>query len=571
MDNQFNQPGGGYPPQQPQGPMQGDPVGYTGYPGMQPPQGGFVPQGTMGTMGPAGPLPQGYADAYFSMQPGMQGGVPTGYQQVPGGYQVPQGYPMPGDPMQGAPMQGAPVPGSSVPGSSVPGPSVPGMEGYPQNTVYPGYQQNPYAEAGYEHLFDPNQPVMEEQPPSGFPPQVRKPVKPRLHLSAFHVAIILVALGFMGWYLYTLLAPEAAKFDVIAMGSLDATHSGDCLIVRNESPYDAEGVTSITYDAAEGSNVIRKDPICKVYSSGFSTREVRTLQQYRSEIRDYQKKLIESETAYDARMNRVTADVLTRVREVRDLIGGARGSLSNQEKLLSAAVDARQLYLKEKYASDQSYSRLYDDERSQSQRIDSWTKVEVATSEGIVSFYSDGYEYGLSGNNYTSFEPHEVRAMINGRKPELSTTQKGKTTIYRMVREGEWYILFLSDDTSWNPVNGQVYTLQLERFENTLVEAQVVSFTRSGGELLVRLKVTGDVKPVLYMRTCDAVLGESLTTLMVSERAIYEQDGMTGVVVVEGQTESFIPVNVIRYDGGNAYFQAIQQGLLFENMTVRLF
>ena len=43
------------------------------------------------------------------------------------------------------------------------------------------------------------------------------------------------------------------------------------------------------------------------------------------------------------------------------------------------------------------------------------------------------------------------------------------------------------------------------------------------------------------------------------------------MVVVEGSTESFIPVNVLHVVDGNAYFQTIQQGLLFEGMTVKLF
>ena len=67
------------------------------------------------------------------------------------------------------------------------------------------------------------------------------------------------------------------------------------------------------------------------------------------------------------------------------------------------------------------------------------------------------------------------------------------------------------------------------------------------------------------------MLGENVATLCVPERAIHTQDGMTGVVVVDGATESFIPVEVIHTDGGNAYFKAIQQGLLFEGMTVQLF
>ncbi len=538
MDNQFYPPKGGYP----QGQMD---------PGMQ----GFAPQGQNPAGYPAQQPVQNPYDAYGMQQeagyPAQGGYDPFDLQQA--GY-APGGQQMQPDPSQT--------------GYQQPYGGAPAYDAAQQ--PYGGVQQ-PYAEEGYQYHFDHSQGMMQEQPPMGFPAQQLKPQKPKLKLTPFHFAIILAALGFLGWYLYATLVPEAAKYGQITSGSLSATHSGDCLIVRNEVPYDAEGVTSVVYDAEEGSSVIRDDKICKVYSSGYSTREMNTLREYRTSIRDYQKKLVEAETTYDAKLNRVTSDVMTCVRAVRDLIGGARGSLENQEKLLAGAVSARQIYLKSKYASDQRFSRLFDDELSQTQRIDSWTKQYTATGSYVVSFYSDGYEYGLTGSNYTTFEPRQVRAMINGQAPEKTTAQKGKTTIYRMVENGEWYVLFLSRDTDWNPVKGQVYQLQLERFENTPVYAEVINFTRSGGELLVRLKVSGDVRQILYMRTCGAMLGESMSTLCVPERAIYVQDGMTGVVIVNGSTESFIPVNVIHNANGNAYFQAIQQGLLFEGMTVLLF
>ena len=76
---------------------------------------------------------------------------------------------------------------------------------------------------------------------------------------------------------------------------------------------------------------------------------------------------------------------------------------------------------------------------------------------------------------------------------------------------------------------------------------------------------------MLYMRTCGALLGESMSTLCVPERAIHTQDGMTGVVIVNGQTQSFIPAEIVHREGGNVYFKPIQQGLLFEGMTVLLF
>ena len=401
------------------------------------------------------------------------------------------------------------------------------------------------------------------------PPQPPKP--PRKKLNILQLLILLAAFGFAIWYLVKTLAPAASPYATITAGTLGARYSGDCLIVRNETPFDAEGVTSVDYKAEEGSLVQRGDTICNVYSSSLSTKEVTALQDYRDQIRDYQLQLLAAETTYDAKMARVESDVLSRAREVREMIAGARGSLINQEKLLDAAIDARQQYLKQKYSSDQRLTRLYDDELSQQQRIQSWTKAYAATQEGLVSFYSDGYEYSLTAANYDTFIPSDVRRMYNGYKPEKSTTDKGKTTIYRTVRDGRWYVLFLVRDSAWNPVEGQTYELKLERFENTTVMATVESSTRSGGELLVRLSVSGSVKPVLYMRTCQAELGDYVSTLCVPSKAIYRSGDTDGVVVVDGTNQSFIPVNIILRDGDYVYISAIQQGLLYEGQTVRLF
>ena len=401
------------------------------------------------------------------------------------------------------------------------------------------------------------------------PPQPPKP--PRKKLNILQVLILLAAFGFAIWYLVKTLAPAASPYATITAGTLGARYSGDCLIVRNETPFDAEGVTSVDYKAEEGSLVQRGDTICNVYSSSLSTKEVTALQDYRDQIRDYQLQLLAAETTYDAKMARVESDVLSRAREVREMIAGARGSLLNQEKLLDAAIDARQQYLKQKYSSDQRLTRLYDDELSQEQRIQSWTKAYAATQEGLVSFYSDGYEYSLTAANYDTFIPSDVRRMYNGYKPEKSTTDKGKTTIYRTVRDGMWYVLFLSDDSTWTPVDGQTYELKLERFENTTVMATVESSTRSGGELLVRLSVSGSVKPVLYMRTCQAELGDYVSSLCVPSRALIRKDDMDCVVVVDGANQSLIPVNILLRDGDNVYITAIQQGLLYEGQTVLLF
>ncbi len=407
-------------------------------------------------------------------------------------------------------------------------------------------------------------------PPQPVQPVQQAPEEPR-RMSVGQIALIVAVLGFVVWYLVTALTQDAEPFGQITAGTLGTRYQGDCLLIRDETPYDAEGLTSIEYIAEEGSMVFRGATICNVYSSGFSTREMTTLQDYRDQIKEYQLKLLRSEVATDARMEKLESDVMTSAREVRAIVGGARGNMSNQESLLKSAIQSRQIYLKQKYSEDQRMTRLYDDEQSQMQRITSWTKQYAAMAEGIVSFYSDGYEYGLTIHNFDQFTPAQVRAMINGSKPEQNAAQKGKTTIYRMIRDGYWYVLMMVKDSAWNPVEGAAYELKLESFSDTTVRATVQSFTRSGGEMVVRLAVQSPVQPILYIRTCTGELGDHMSTLKVPARAIYYQDNMPGVVVVDGQYQTFIPVNILDRRDGAVYISAIQQGVLAEGQTVRLF
>ena len=405
------------------------------------------------------------------------------------------------------------------------------------------------------------------QPPQ--PIEIPQPPENK-RMSVPQIMLIVLALAFAAWYLITTLTPASSSYATITAGVIGTRYNGDCLIVRDEIPFDAEGVSSVDYIAEEGSYVARGTTVCNVYSSGFSTREMTTLQDYRDQIKEYQVKLLRAQVTTDSYMEKLEADVMTRAREVRELIGGARGNMNNQESLLAAAIQARQNRLKELYSEDQRMSRLYDDEQSQLQRITSWTKQYGATGDGLVSFYSDGYEYGLTVTNYDQFTPSQVRAMLNGQKPG-NNQSKGKTTIYRLIRDGHWIVLMLIKDTNWNPVEGAEYELKLENFKDTMVKARVLSFTRTGGELEVRLDVMSEVQPVMYIRTCTGVLGDSVSSLTVPARALYTQDNMPGVVIVDGSYQFFIPVNVIDKRDGMVFISPIQQDVLYEGQTVRLF
>jgi len=384
--------------------------------------------------------------------------------------------------------------------------------------------------------------------------------------------LIVGLLGGAAWLVFSSLQEPKPTTAIVETASLGTTHTGDAIIVRNESVYNDEGVQNIEYIAREGSVVARGDVVCYVYSTGYSSKELTTLQSYRDQIKDYQQSLLDSETAFDQKMDRLNEQVIERGLEVRALVHGARGNLINEETILQNAIDERQAYFRSKYSSDMRLSRLYDDEETQQKRIDSWIKQRAATIESIISFYTDGYEYALTPEKYLSYTPAEVRAMFGGQKPEQDITERGKTDIYRLVRTNGYAVLMLVKDSVWTPVEGSEYKLKLENFSTTTVTAQVISYTRSSGELLLRLGVVGDVTPVLYMRTCQASLSEYVDSLMVPRAAIYTQNDQKGVVRVESDGSLvFIPISVISEQPDGVYISPIQTGALLSGQTVRLF
>ncbi|MBR6569605.1 MAG: hypothetical protein IKK75_04045 [Clostridia bacterium] len=508
--------------------------------------------------------PQGGFDPFFQQQSQPQWQQPVPPQPgMPNNGQWPQ-QPQPGYPPQW-PQQ----------------PMMPNQQPQWQQPNFQGqWQQVPPEMMQQQSQFDAYMQQMPQMPTAQQP--MEQPAQPRKKRrrrktgggnGGWWKALIAVALvaGVALFFLKDFIGKPKLNTAVVENGTLGDEYVGDALIVRNEVAYDDESVQNIEFAAQEGSLVTRGDVICFVYSTGYSSKEMTTLQDYRDQIKEYQLTLLKSETAYDQKMTRLESEVLQRGLEVRRLVQGSRGNLLAQEEYLDAAITQRQNYFRSKYSSDTRLNRLYDDEMTQQQRIDSWIKQKIAAQDSIVSFYTDGFEYALTPSEYEKYTPAEVRAMINGQRPATSTAQRGRTDLYRLVKPNNYAVLMLVEDEMWNPVEGTTLKLVLEQFTDTVVQAKVLSFTRSGGELLVRLAVVGDVSDVLYLRTCRASLGEHVDCLKVPQRALYEKNGQTGVVLVTQEEQVFVPVKLLRQEGGYAYISPVQTGTLVTGRTVRLF
>lgn len=384
--------------------------------------------------------------------------------------------------------------------------------------------------------------------------------------------LALVLIGVLLWQLSGLVSGNATTA-VAKSSTLGNYYSGTVVIARNEKIVETENMTSIDFVAEEGSKVNRSSVICKVYSSGFNQTEINRLESYREEIQAYHVNQVLS-TYVDAALDSENDEIASLATQIRTLVQGRGvGSLSNLERQLSSALEARKSYLRQKYPDDQTLSELYKVENDQLKKIESWTTTYTADEDCLVSFYTDGYESTVNSQTYQSLTPSDVRNVIRGIRPEQSAQSRGSDAIFRTVSEDEWYALFLCSDRDWNPVVGEKYQMLLTGFDNYVLEAQVESFTRIGGDLLLRMSVDSSVVPVLNIRTCSATVGDFVSGVHVPINALYTMDNMIGVVVLEGNLQTFVPVTVISYpDQNTAFVRPTLSGSPLEaDKTVMLF
>lgn len=391
--------------------------------------------------------------------------------------------------------------------------------------------------------------------------------------SALPTLIILVlALGIIIFVITQVGGSLFQRTAEVTSGNLGNQYKAQAVIVRDETLTDAEGLTRVKYSADEGEYLYKGGIIAQVYASGYSQTDINKLANTRASIKEHLK--IALNDAYtDVRRDRLDSQVMDYVREIGLLVqNGDRGNLVNMERQLSSAMSSRQAYLKEKYAStDTTLMALYDDETQLNKKIQTWTTTHLADRECIVSFYTDGYETILTPAVLDSITIGQVRSVLAGDAPTLTTSQRGRTAIFRQVNPTGWYALLLSTDKNWSPVVGEQYELRLSSAGDTAVVGQVESYSRAGNDLLVRMQVTGDVRPVLNLRTTEMTVGQLYAAaLQVPLKAIRQQSGQTGVVRTD-QGGMFVPVTIVDQNHEYAFVQPIMPGALVEGQKVRVF
>ncbi len=375
----------------------------------------------------------------------------------------------------------------------------------------------------------------------------------------FYVFLILIGIGL--YFVIREVAPLGSSEAIVTMAATSYTQTVDAVIVRDETVASFEGNAQVVYVAAEGAEVVPGQEIADVYAAGYSEKEIQQLETVRQGIRAYHRQILKN--IVDAALERLENNVQQKALEVKTLIRDkTRGSLINLEKQLQSTMQARQNYLNQNRRQDQKLNNLYAEETKRENAIASWRNLKNAPVAGIVSFYLDGCERFLTPANLESLTVEDVRSVLAGRTPESGEQSRLEKNIFRIVSPDKWYVVLLSKDATWNPVNGQIFTVQFEGFEGSAFTGKVVKMLKASGEVMAQLEMDSALGPLLNKRAGKAMIGINLTGLSVPIKAITVVNGQPGVTVSDVPGGTFVPVEVLSSDSQNAIIQPLVEGTL---------
>ena len=352
---------------------------------------------------------------------------------------------------------------------------------------------------------------------------------------------------------------------VIMSATSSYTTDVPAIFIRDEQVVSSESLVDLEYVAPENTLVYSGDTVAYLYTTGYSQTLLDRLEETRKDIQSYHKTLLAN--IVDSQLDNLDSVVDSLASNYRSAVNDNSGvsAIKIGEMLEKAMVD-RQNYMRSNQTSDVELIQLYQEESSRLSNIASWRTESKAASEGVVSFYLDGYENDLNSDSVSSLTTADINTVLSGGKLE-NTSDTLNYGVYRIVDQNSWYIAMVTDGNVWNPVLDQAYTLQIDGYDDLVFNATVTRVQKDGSRVLAVFRIDQAPGPLIYARTGTARLSITISGLSVSTKSIYTQNGQTGVWLTDG---TFVAVEVLASDGSTAIIEPAVEGALSMGQTIRI-
>ena len=378
----------------------------------------------------------------------------------------------------------------------------------------------------------------------------RRRLKPRFYMIVT-VAVLFVA-GLVYW-----LWPK--NLQTIQQGSIEYDGSFDTVIVRREKVYREENYGKINMLVGEGKTIAKDTKIAEIYQWDYSDRMIDELVGVQTKIYEFQQANVMKDLS-NSELDGVHEKINTKLGEIRAVIeGNADQDMLQLEQQLKELKSEEGVILKKlSPKNNNTLNDLYHQETSIQDRINKSKKDAVAEEAGIVSFYFDGAEEALKGDNVENLSKTDISNAIAGKLPAANHDLAGGKAIYRLIDSHQWYATFLGPrDGIKELMLDQEYQVTFEGVYDRPFTAKLTNVRAADGNTIYVLAFDEDVSPLISTRAAKIKMHKSFEGYKIKSGAITEQNGIKGVYAEMPYGKTFVKVSIIVDDGRNAIIEFV--------------
>jgi hypothetical protein len=202
---------------------------------------------------------------------------------------------------------------------------------------------------------------------------------------------------------------------------------------------------------------------------------------------------------------------------------------------------------------DTTLQRMYDLETTLESKIDQTRKSVAAPSDGLVSYYLDGYENVLTVNGLNNMTPNTVKKLrdqiLKGAQPFKSADiVAANQPIFRIVNPAKWYAVVVMGSRENQFIEGMNVDVTFDGLPKT-VTTKVDKVLTEGGTSLAVLEVPEGVQNIISLRLITGHLGQDIEGFRVPLNMITTEGGKSYIAIQgTGANVNRIQVDVLGRD-----------------------
>lgn len=388
----------------------------------------------------------------------------------------------------------------------------------------------------------------------------RRQVNPKFYIFLSAIVVVAIVVLFFIFNINTA---------VVEQGTISFEKQVPVIVVRDEQVVSAQNYGKPNYIAGEGDRVEADAPVMEVYKWGYNEKVMNDLIDYQTKIEQYQENGLNDQTVTD-----LDAQISQKAEEIKKIINGtAEGDIVAAERELKSLMVQKRDYLKETVPADQQLNDFYAQEQEIDGRVNNWRQTLTAPAAGVVSYYFDGAESVLNAANIEKIKAADIVGILNGTtgKQAAAAGDETESPMFRLVNSYKWYLLVQSEKEIPEFAKGNVFSIAFNDYIARQYQGTVVGTITEDNSYIYTIEIDDDIGEMLNVRRTDARVFTQFNGLKVPEKALVEEDGVTGVNVVTGREKTFVPVTVDVIKDGNAIIRPVQEnGILAANQHVEV-